>query len=55
MAAKQEQASMPAVPKVEGEKEGSKYPVQKAVVKTVPRVEEEKEESRYPVWGEMGS
>ena len=41
---------MPAVPKVEGEKEGSKHPVQKAVAKTVPRVEEEEEDSRYPVW-----
>ena len=50
MAAKQEQASMTAVPKVAGEKEGSKHPVQKAVAKTVPKVEEEKEESRYPVW-----
>jgi len=44
MAAKQEQASMTAVPKVEGEKEGSKYPAQKAVVKTEPKVEEEKED-----------
>ena len=44
MAAKQEQASMTAVPKVEGEKEGSKYPAQKAVVKTAPKVEEEKED-----------
>ena len=50
MAAKQEQASMTAVPKVAGDKEGNKYPVQKAVVKTVPKVEEEKEESPYPVW-----
>ena len=54
MAAKQEQASMPAVPKVEGEKEGSKHPVQKAVAKTAPKVEEEKEESRYPVWEKWG-
>ena len=44
MAAKQEQASMTAVPKVEGEKEGSKYLAQKAVVKTAPKVEEEKED-----------
>ena len=35
---------MTAVPKVEGEKEGSKYPAQKAVVKTAPKVEEEKED-----------
>ena len=50
MAAKQEQASMIAVSKVEGGKEGSTYPVWEAWDKTVPKVEEKKEERRYPVW-----